>query len=62
MSAVAIAALALAALPYLNSYLDWAIRGFPYRPTYVRVTAPDGSVHVMDSRLWQIHHLNPSPR
>jgi hypothetical protein len=53
-----LSALAFAGLPYL----DWAIRGFPYQPKYVRIVAPDGSVHLMDSRVWAIHHLNPKNR
>jgi hypothetical protein len=62
MAAVAITALARTAVPYLNSYRGWAIRGFPDRLTYVQVTAPDGSVQLIDSRLWPIHLLNPANR
>ena len=54
---VAIAAFAFALLPYL----DWAIRGFPYRPTYIQVEA-NGVTYAIDSRVSPNHQLNPRHR
>jgi hypothetical protein len=55
---VVISALSFTAIPYLG----WAVGGFPYQIRYVRVVMPDGSSHLMDSRVWEIHHLNPKNR
>ena len=57
MGLVAVAALALASL----SYLDFAIRGSPYHDQHVRVTV-DGVTREIDSRVWPDHHLNPRNR
>ena len=52
---VSLSAMSFAAIPYLG----WAITGFPYQIQHVRVVLPEGSVRVMVSRVWEIHHLNP---